>query len=83
METKKVFELKFLDPTGKERKITLSRPAEELDAQTAKAAMDAIVQADIFQSAEGVDLYAQAVSARYVVRSVEEVYDAQADPVSA
>lgn len=78
--SKRVFEMKFLDIKGKERRVTISDPVENISAETAKNAMEVIIKSDVFVTKDGSDPYDKAVSARYVVRSVEDVYDASEQP---
>ncbi|MBG9987605.1 DUF2922 domain-containing protein [Aerococcaceae bacterium DSM 111176] len=74
METTLVLELLFKDEAGKATKISVPKPKDNLTAQQAKDAVDAIVAADIFADESG-DPYAVAQGARYVRRSVEELYE--------
>ena len=78
--SKRVFEMNFLDTKGKEHRVTITDPAENIAAETAKNAMEVIIKSDIFKTKEGHDSYDRAVSARYVVRSVEDIYDASELP---
>ncbi|MBG9985046.1 DUF2922 domain-containing protein [Aerococcaceae bacterium DSM 111022] len=68
-------ELLFKDANGKSRKITVKSPKEGLTPAQAQTALDNIVQANVFIGNEGEDIYAEAVGAQYVSRSVETVYE--------
>ncbi|MGO4929524.1 DUF2922 domain-containing protein [Fundicoccus sp. Sow4_F4] len=75
--TTNTLELLFNDAAGAARKITVKDPIENLTAEVAQAAMDKIVETDIFLD-EGMDVYAVAEGARYVTRSIQDVYKAEA-----
>ena len=75
MEETNNLELLFKDEAGSNKKVTLRNPKLGLTAQEAQAALDAIAGAEIFVSENG-DVYAQAVGARYVRRTVEDIYAA-------
>lgn len=70
-------ELLFNDATGAARKITVKDPIENLTAEVAQAAMAKIVETDIFLD-EAIDVYAVAEGARYVTRSIQDIYKAEA-----
>ncbi|MGO4940953.1 DUF2922 domain-containing protein [Fundicoccus sp. Sow4_D5] len=74
--TSSTLELLFNDGLGAPRKITVKDPIESLSAEVAQAAMDKIVETDIFID-EGIDVYAVAEGARYVTRSVQDIYKAE------
>lgn len=74
MNTVNQLELLFKDASGASKKISLRNPKLGLTAQEAKDAVDAIAAAEIFNGKNG-DTYAEAVGARYVTRTVEDVYE--------
>lgn len=67
-------DLNFITENGKTRKITINRPAPGLTETQVKEAMQAISDAEIFVS-DGVLLYEDIRSARYVTTGVDEVFD--------
>lgn len=71
-----VLELLFKNQAGKNRKINLRNPKENLTASEAQTLLNTIADHDIFISDEG-DSYAQVVGARYVSRIVEDIYMAE------
>lgn len=75
MEETNNLELLFKDEAGSNKKVTLRNPKLGLTAQEAQVALDAIAGAEIFVNENG-DAYAQAVGARYVRRTVEDIYAA-------
>lgn len=77
MKDSLVFELVFLDGEGKQRRLTISQPAEGIDAQTAQEVMAVIVECDLFKDEKGMDLYVTPVAARYISRDVTEVFSAE------
>jgi len=68
-------ELLFKDEGGANKKITITNPKEGLPAQVAQSALEAIAAADIFVGTNG-DSYASGTGARYVRRTIEDVYTA-------
>lgn len=77
MDVTNTLELLFLDGVGNSRKITIKDPVEGLTEERAKTAMEVIVNTNIFIDS-GVDVYAAADGARYVIRSVQDIYKAEA-----
>ncbi|MBG9981040.1 DUF2922 domain-containing protein [Facklamia lactis] len=77
MNPQTVLELQFRDGAGKARKITVKNPSEGLTAPATYEATQAIIGSDLFFSEEGTDLYAEALGARYVTRSKQEIFNAE------
>lgn len=77
MKDSLVFEMVFVDGAGKNRKITISKPAQGITADVAQQVMAIIVESDIFKDENGLDLYVAPVAARYVAKDVTDVYTAQ------
>lgn len=73
MEQTNNLELLFKDAAGSSKKITLRNPQEGLTSQVVQGVLDVIAGAEIFVGDNG-DTYAQSVGARYVRRTVEDVY---------
>lgn len=73
---KKVFELNFKSLLGKNKKITLANPKDDINEDQALAALNSLVDTDIFQDQDG-DVYSQALNARYVTRTVDTIYSAE------
>lgn len=69
-------ELLFSDAAGSSKKITIRNPREGVTAEVAQATVAAIVAAEIFQGKNG-DAYAVGEGARYVRRTVEDIYGAE------
>ena len=76
VESNKILELQFKDAGGRARKITINSPADGIDPLTAQETLAAVVNADIFQNDLQEDMFAEAVGARYVTRSIEDIYSA-------
>lgn len=74
----KTFELLFKNEAGKVKKISISKPKDDIDQSTAKQAIDAIIAADSFVDNLGQKVYIQADGARYVTRTVNDVYTVEA-----
>ncbi len=68
---KSILEMEFLDSQGKKFKITIDEPREDLTEMEIRAAMDEIVQRNVFFSSTG-DIVAVS-GARYVRTLVEEL----------
>jgi NDP-sugar pyrophosphorylase family protein len=68
---KSILEMEFLDSQGKKFKITIEEPREDLTEMEIRAAMDEIVQRNVFFSSTG-DIVAVS-GARYVRTLVEEL----------
>lgn len=73
MKKKYVLELTFENEEGKRRKIEIDNPKLGLTEEEIIPAMQKILDADIF--GYGTDKFADAISARYVETTVNEVYD--------
>jgi len=71
--TKKL-ELKFATSEGKNRTLAVNEPKENLTEAEIENAMNVIAGQDLFVD-EGIILYQDVKSARYVTRTVEEVFD--------
>lgn len=74
METTKTLELKFKTANGKSKNLSLRNPRENLTAAEIQPAMDAIVGLGAFE-VKGVNPYAAIDSARYVERTVTDIFD--------
>lgn len=76
-ETKitKQLSLTFLNGEGKSTSLSLSEMNEAVTAEVAQAAMEAIVNENIFVK-DGVVVYQTAKNARYIERHVTPVYEA-------
>src|SRR5699024_11521077 len=66
-------ELLFANEEGKNRKITIRRPLDSLTEVEVAPVMQAIVDSDLFDD-DGLDHYAIASSARYVRKTVDEIF---------
>lgn len=73
MDTNVKLELQFATEEGKTRTLSINEPALDLDPETVQAAMDTIAAQNIFEQ-EGIQIYNQVKGARYVTRSVDEVF---------
>lgn len=76
MDTNVKLELQFATEEGKTRTLSINEPALDLDPQTVQAAMDTIAAQNIFEQ-EGIQIYNQVKGARYVTRSVDEVFQSE------
>ena len=76
MDTTIKLELQFATAEGKSRTLSVNQPAMDLDQATVEAAMEAIVAQGIFEH-EGVQLYNQVKGARYVTRTVDDVFEVE------
>lgn len=76
-EEKYELELLFQDAQGKNARILIKDPKLNLKQDAVQPVMKAIEDANIFE-ADGVDLYAQAKSARYITRRVDAIFTAEA-----
>ena len=76
IKTTKTLELQFGTAAGKTKKISLRHAKEGVTADVAKAAMNTIVDKDIFVK-DGVDVYAKSKGAQYVTRTVEDIFKAE------
>lgn len=77
METVRTLALNFKSAEGKSKAVRLNNPQDQVSADQAKTAMDAIRDTDIFKDDAG-DLYAASVNAEMIVKTTEEVYKAEA-----
>lgn len=68
-------ELNFANEVGKNRKITIRQPIEGLTEAEVLPVMELIAEKNIF-SDDGLDPYEVAKNARYVRRTVEDVFRA-------
>lgn len=68
-------ELNFANEVGKNRKITIRQPIEGLTETEVLPVMELIAEKNIF-SDDGLDPYEVAKNARYVRRTVEDVFKA-------
>lgn len=66
-------ELMFKDGENKNNKITITNPLPNLTTAVVQAAQTAIISANLFEKA-GVNPYVAADGARYVERTVTDVY---------
>lgn len=76
MDTTIKLELQFATEEGKSRILNVNQPAMDLDPATVEAAMEAIAAQGIFEY-EGVQLYNQVKGARYVTRTVDDVFETE------
>lgn len=67
-------ELLFLNEEGKSRKLSIRNPQENLSEEIVREAMDTIIAQDMFEN-EGISLYSQIKGARYVARTVTDVFE--------
>jgi hypothetical protein len=67
----KNLEMFFMNAAGRNSRISISDPKEDLTQEQVQAAMDAIVSSNIFDTTGGNLI--QAVSARIVTRDVVEI----------
>lgn len=72
--TTKTLRLTFLSEEKKKKSMTLANAAEDLTADEVRAAMDTIVQANVFEK-DGVVLYQVPNSAEYIERTVNTLFD--------
>lgn len=73
MKNTYVLELTFANEEGKRRQIEINNPKLGLTEEEIIPAMQIILDADIF--GDGIDKFADAISARYVETSINQVYD--------
>ena len=76
MDTNVKLELQFATEEGKTRTLSINEPALDLDPETVQAAMDTIAAQNIFEQ-EGIQIYNQVKGARYVTRSVDEIFQSE------
>lgn len=70
-------ELSFKNAEGRNKKLTIRRPAENLTEAEVLPAMQTLVDSNLFMD-EGVDQYAEVKNARYVRTVVEDILDVEA-----
>lgn len=75
MQTILTLEMKFGTADGKTRNLSIKNPKSGLTAEEIKPAMETIVGLDAFE-VKGVNPYAALGSARYVARSVTDIFNA-------
>lgn len=73
--TKKL-ELRFVTGEGKSRVIGINSPILDLAPEIVEKAMDTIIAQDMFE-VEGVKLYTRTKGARYVTRTVEDIFEVE------
>ena len=71
-------ELQMKNAAGKTKTMRVSEPREGLDRITTEAAAQQIIDANIFKDDSG-DTYATNVGARYVKRTIDEIYNVDED----
>lgn len=79
--TNKVLKLKFKTEEDKTRSISVKFPKENLDAETVRKAMEAVVASDAFEK-DGVKLYTKTAGAYYYTTSQEDIFDEEEDTAS-
>lgn len=77
MDTTVKLELRFGTSEGKTRTLSINKPALDLEPGAVQNTMEAIAAQGIFEN-EGVQLYQDVKSARYVTRSVDDVFELEA-----
>ncbi|GEK91303.1 DUF2922 domain-containing protein [Alkalibacterium kapii] len=70
----KKLELRFKSAEGKTKVIGVDQPVEGLDPMIAQAAMEEIINQDMFE-VEGIKQFAAIKDARYVTRTVENIIE--------
>ncbi|UUX35058.1 DUF2922 domain-containing protein [Fundicoccus culcitae] len=73
MEGTLTLELLFKDTKGASKKVNIRNAQEALDRETVENLVNTLVNSDIFVK-DGLDLYATPTGARYVRRTVEDIY---------
>ena len=76
MDTTIKLELQFATEEGKSRILNVNQPAMDLDQATVEAALECIAAQGIFEF-EGIQLYNQVKGARYVTRTVDDVFETE------
>ena len=74
MDTSVKLELQFATEEGKSRLMSINEPALDLEPKVVQTAMETIAAQNIFEQ-EGVQIYNKVKGARYVTRSVDEVFE--------
>lgn len=70
-------EMKFVTAEGKNKNINLNNPKPALERGIVEKAMADIVAQNMFEQ-EGVQLYDKVRGARYVTRTVEDIFESEA-----
>lgn len=70
---RKVLKLQFKTEEGKTKVITINNPKEGLAKDVVKAAMQKIVDADVFYN-EGEKVYAKVASAKYYTTQSDDIF---------
>lgn len=76
MDTTIKLELKFATEEGKSRTINVNQPALDLEPALVQEAMETIARQGIFEQ-DGIQLYNQVKGARYVTRSVNDIFEVE------
>lgn len=76
MDTTIKLELKFATEEGKSRTLNVNQPALDLEPALVQEAMETIASQEIFEQ-DGIQLYNQVKSARYVTRSIDDVFEVE------
>lgn len=74
MSTK--LELRFKTGEGKSKTLGISQPVMDLDSAVVEAAMQKVVDQNMFEK-EGVNLFESIKGARYVTRTVDELFETE------
>lgn len=74
MSTK--LELRFKTGEGKSKTLGISQPVMGLDSEVVEAAMQKVVDQNMFEK-EGVNLFESIKGARYVTRTVDELFETE------
>lgn len=74
MSTK--LELCFKTGEGKSKTIGINQPVMDLDSAVVEAAMQKVVDQNMFEK-EGVNLFESIKGARYVTRTVDELFETE------
>lgn len=69
-------ELRFKTGEGKSRTIGIDQPVMDLDSASIEAAMQTIIDQNMFEK-EGVNLFNTIKGARYVTRTVADVFETE------
>lgn len=72
-QTTLTLDLQFKTAQGKSRTMGIRDPKAELDREIVEGAMQTIAQQAMFEN-EGDQLYAKVKGARYVTRTVDEIF---------
>lgn len=73
METTQELKLTFKTSEGKTKSLSLEKPKDNLEQATVEAAMQKVVEANIFEKA-GAKLFNTIVGAEYVKRTITPVF---------